>query len=48
MAWPPSAMSEGGARDAVVGGTESERVPTEPSQTQTITDVVQLPFSDAQ
>ena len=23
MAWPPSAMLEGGARDAVVGGTQS-------------------------
>ena len=30
---PPSALLEGGARDEVVGGTESELVPTEPSQT---------------
>ena len=30
---PPSALLEGGARDEVVGGMESEHVPTEPSQT---------------
>ena len=30
---PPSALLEGGARDEVVGGMESELVPTEPSQT---------------
>ena len=30
---PPSALLEGGARDKVVGGMESELVPTEPSQT---------------
>ena len=47
MAWPPSAMFEGGARRVALGGTESEPVPTEPIQTQTITTVVQLPFSDA-
>ena len=28
MAWPPSAMLEGGARDEVVGGMKSELVPT--------------------
>ena len=44
MAWPPSAMLEGGARDEVVGGMESELVPTEPSQTYPIASVRGLPI----
>ena len=32
-------MLEGGARDEVVGGMESELVPTEPSQTYPIATV---------
>ena len=28
LAWPPSAVLEGGARDEVVGGMKSELVPT--------------------
>ena len=34
---PPSALLEGGARNEVVGGMESELVPTEPSQTNPTT-----------
>ena len=39
MAWPPSAMLEGGARRVALGGTESEPVPTEPIQSDSITDI---------
>ena len=37
---PPSALLEGGARDEVVGGMESELVPTEPIQTYPTATVV--------
>ena len=37
---PPSALLEGGARDDVVGGMESELVPTEPIQTYPTDTVV--------
>ena len=40
MAWPPSAVLEGGARREALGGMKSELVPTEPSQTYPTTTVV--------
>ena len=42
MAWPPSAVLEGGARREALGGMESELVPTEPSQTYPIASVCRL------
>ena len=42
MAWPPSAVLEGGARREALGGMESELVPTEPSQTYPIASVRRL------
>ena len=44
MAWPPSAVLEGGARREALGGMESELVPTEPSQTYPIASVRGLPI----
>ena len=44
MAWPPSAVLEGGARREALGGMESELVPTEPSQTYPIASVRVLPI----
>ena len=40
MAWPPSAVLEGGARREALGGMESELVPTEPIQTSPTATVV--------
>ena len=42
MAWPPSAVLEGGARREALGGMELELVPTEPSQTYPIASVCRL------
>ena len=42
MAWPPSAVVEGGARRKALGGMELELVPTEPSQTYPIASVCRL------